>query len=579
MNRSELKHWKFMLDQSQCGLGCGWALPKYDDSCWTDVESYTCWETYDRALADYEGCGWFRTWVDIAKEDTKRYVLKFDGVGGMAQVYINGHLVHTNENRYLPFAVDATADLKNGKNLIAVLVDNSWQMTEHLPGGKRIEWVLYGGLTHHIYLEEQPNLHIAHVRCDAKADGQVKVIATIENRNRVIVPTVNGKVTVSVAGCTDEQPLELASGQNTKLEFCLQAENVKTWSPDAPNLYDLTVQLVSEDTVCDTQTHRVGFRTVEVQGTKILLNGQEILLKGANRYDELGDYGICPPEEAVRADFMQMKACGMNIIRTHYPQDEMHYRLADELGLMYMIEVTLNWWYPAADKTFADFCGLVAKAVDHMDRTFENFCNHPCWTVWSVGNECSHSHPAVNQAFRMLAQRMRDMDCQRLITYAANKPLLDSTELDFVDFLGLNYYHGIKADSVEDFREQMIEPLERVIANARKLYPNKPHVLMEFGSVCVRGLRGSPTEGRFSEDFCAAFLKEKWQVFMRNPQMKGLVIWCWADYRHHRMFLPSKNGIGLQVTYGPFGMVTIDRKPKEHFLSVMSQLYNGWTLE
>ena len=579
MIKQELKHWKFALDQTEYGLGNGWAKPGYDDSNWTDVEAYTCWETYDRALADYEGCGWFRTTLDVSKEEGHNYVLRFDGIGGTAQIYVNGALVHTNENRYLPFTVDVTAKLKNGKNTIAILVDNSWRGPDHLPGGKRIEWVLYGGLTHHIWFENQSALHISHVRCDAQADGQAKVVATIENRNKAAVAAFAGTVTVSVAGTSLTQELELESGAETKVEFQLQAENIQPWSPDSPTLYDLTVQLQNADTCIDSQTHRIGFRTIAVEGTKILLNGQEILLKGANRYEELEPYGICPPEEAVRADFQKMKDAGMNTIRTHYPQDEMHYRLADEMGLLFKIEVTLNWWYPAADKTFADFCGLAAEAVDHMDRTFLNFCNHPSWIIWSVGNECSHSHPAVNQTFRMLAERMRNMNCGRLISYAANKPLLDGRELDFVDFLGLNYYYGIKSESTADFQEQMLDRLDAAIGNARKLYPNIPHVLTEFGNVCVRGLRGSPTEGRFTEDFCATLLEEQWHKILSNPQVKGMLIWCWADYRHHRLFLPTKNGIGLQVTYGPFGLVTMDRQPKTHFLATMRRLYQAWQIE
>lgn len=576
MHRQELKCWKFALDQTEYGLGSGWAKPAYDDTCWTDVQAYTCWETYDRALEDYEGHGWFRTWVDVTKTDGMCYMLKFDGIGGVAQIYVNGHLAHTNENRYLPFSVDTTPYLSTGRNLIAVLVDNSWRGPEHLPGGKRIEWVLYGGLTHRVWFEVQPAVHLSHVRADAQADGQVKITATVHNRAKAASAAFCGDVAVEVAGCSETQPVELAPGEQAKIEFCLQAQDVKTWSPEHPNLYDLTAQLLCSGNVHDSQTHRIGFRTIQVQGTDIVLNGKKIFLKGANRYDELAPYGICPPEEAVREDFLRMKACGMNIIRTHYPQDEMHYRLADELGLMYKIEVTLNWWYPTPDKTFADFCGLMAEAVDHMDRTFQNFCNHPCWTVWSVGNECSHSHPAVNQAFRMLAQRMRSLNPGRLITYAANKSLLDSKELDFVDFLGVNYYHGIKSESVADFQSQIEEPLTERMRIAQELYPNIPHVLTEFGSVCVRGVRGNPNEGRFSEDFCATFLREKWRVVMTNPQVKGMIIWCWADYRHHRLFLPSKAGIGLQVTYGPFGIYTMDRKPKEHFLETMTGLYTGW---
>jgi len=322
---------------------------------------------------------------------------------------------------------------------------------------------------------------------------------------------------------------------------------------------------------------RIGFRTIAVEGTKILLNGEEIYLKGANRYDEYAPYGNCPPAEKIRADLLEMKRCGMNLVRTHYPQDELHYKIADEVGIMYMIEVPLNWWFPKETETFADFCGLVAEAVDCLDRTFVNFCNHPCWTVWSVGNECSHSHPAVNQTFRMLAERMRALNPGRLISYAANKPLLNSQELDFVDFLGMNYYSGILSDNEGQFPEQLNAVLGKKMQTAMELYPDKPHVMTEFGYVCVYGIHGSLTEGRFTEDFGSTFMKADLAEFMKDPNMKGMVIWCWADYRHRRGF--SGGGMHLSATYGPYGIVTMDRKPKQLLFDVMQDFYTGWNPE
>ena len=87
---TELKHWKFTLDQTGYGEGSGWACPEYDDSCWSDVESYTSWETYEYALADYEGKGWFRTRYRCDSKANTRTILHFNGVGGTARVFVNG---------------------------------------------------------------------------------------------------------------------------------------------------------------------------------------------------------------------------------------------------------------------------------------------------------------------------------------------------------------------------------------------------------------------------------------------------------------------------------------------------------
>jgi len=587
--KTELKNWKFTIDQTGYGEGSGWASPTYDDSCWSDVESYTAWETYEYAMADYEGKGWFRTRYKPVQETGKRYILHFDGVGGTAQVFVNGKLVCMNANRYLPFEADMTfAMRKNGDNIIAVCVDNTSRGEKHLTGSNTVEWVLYGGLTRRVWIEERPLVFIDHVRVDAAADGTLKVAVTVEHRSTNI--PYKGQLTARVEGlpeCTMSSTVYAAPnpkavlqvGRKTVITMECKADQPKLWSPDEPNLYEISVTMKGAGFEDSVVVDKFGFRTIEVQGTSILFNGEEIYIKGANRYDEFAPYGNCAPAEKIREDLLEMKKAGMNLVRTHYPQDPIHYEIADEIGIMYMIEVPLNWWYPAANRPFADFLGLGAEAVDCLDRTFYWHCNHPSWTIWSTGNECYHSHPACNQMFRLLADRMRGLNCGRLVTYAANKPLLDDKELDFCDIISMNYYSGIKSESVADFPEQLNEVLEEKMATAQRLYPNKPHMMSEYGYVCVRGIHGSSTEGRFTEDFGATFLKEKLRVFKSNPNMKGLVIWCWADYRHRRGFIGSPFGMHLNATYGPYGLVTMDRKPKEKLLKLLTDELTGWNPE
>ena len=583
--RTELMNWKFTIDQTGYGDGAGFAGKRYDDSSWSDVVSNTSWETYEYAMQDYEGRAWFRTRF-TPQTKGMRYILHFDGVGGVARVYVNGHYVGGTENRYLPFEVDATDVVwANGENTVAVMVDNSFRGKEHLTGGTKIEWVLYGGLTHRVYLVERPKTHVEHVFLKADADGSMKV--RVKLKTFVPGPKFSGKLALSVDGldmCYAEQPVALAAATTVsgdigaEMEFAMQAEGHKCWSPDAPNLYNLKVSLYEGDKVYYEVTERFGFRTISVEGTNILLNGEEILLKGANRYDEYAPYGICPPADVIREDLLEMKKCGMNLVRTHYPQDPIHYEIADEIGMMYMIEVPLNWWNPAENDTLADHMQLAAEAVDCLDRTFFWHCNHPSWVIWSTGNECAHSHRACQELFRILAERMRGLDCGRLVTYAANKPLRDSKELDFCDILSMNYYSGILSNSVEDFPEQLHTVLKKKMDLAQELYPNVPHMMSEFGYCCPFGVHGSETEGRYTEDFGATFLKAKCAELLYDKQMRGLIIWCWADYRHRRGFVSRKGAMGFQATYGPYGLVSMDRKPKKKLLQTMVDVFRNWTL-
>jgi len=179
----------------------------------------------------------------------------------------------------------------------------------------------------------------------------------------------------------------------------------------------------------------------------------------------------------------------------------------------------------------------------------------------------------------MLAKRMRSYDPGRLITYAANKPLLDEKELDFCDFLSMNYYTGILSDHEGQFQEQLVDKLAKKLQTAQELYPDVPHVMTEYGYVCVYGIHGSLTEGRYAEDFGTTFLKADIAEFLKNPQMKGLILWSWADYRHRRTFIASgPKAMGMSATYGPWGLVTMDRKPKQMLMDVLEDEMAKWQL-
>lgn len=563
--KQELKNWKFTLDQTCVREAGGWATEQIDDSNWLEVTAPSAWETYEHALRDYEGCGWFRTrflWNATAQEHC---VLRFDGAGGAAKIYVNGVFAGSNTDRYIPFSVDATPFVHTGENLVAVQVDNTFLGKDHLPGCTTVEWVLYGGLTHRIFVEKQSACHLESVCVRAEADGTATVTATVENRSD---KHFSGVMTIELNDSA-EVSVSCPSGEKVEVAVKTYCENITPWSPACPQLYDFTAQLRDSTEVLDSYSTRVGYRTVETRGTELYLNGKPIYFKGVNRYDEFDPYGMCPPEEEVRKEFLQMKQMGVNLIRTHFPQDDMYYRLADEIGIMYMIEVPLNWWYPKMDEEFSQFAVLAQEAVADLEATFRFFCNHPCWTVWSVSNECTYQAPAAQQMFRMLAKRMRELDCRRLITCVIFQILRNETDLDFCDFISMNYYNGARANCVEELDEKF-DVLEQKLKLAEKLYPNKPHVLTEFGVCAVRGFTGSPTEGRFSEDFAATYLQELLKRQDRYDSLiRGKIIWCWADYRHYRGFV--MDGLGLQAVYGPWGLVTIDRKPKPKLIAALKE--------
>ena len=587
--RTELRVWQFMLDQTDQGERFGFQNGDYDHSKWMEVEAYRAWETYDDALFDYEGIGWYYTTVRTPAEG-KRFVLHFDGIGGSARVFINGREAGGTWDRYLPFEVDGTDYIVPGEDVaVAVKVDNAWLGREHITGGKTLEWVLYGGLTHHVYAEEREEIRISHLCLRAKHDGTLKAEATVENLSG---HAFTGNVALELPGETLTAKVTCRAGKTAVATFETRSKGIEPWSPDTPKLYTCKATLTRSKTLLHTVTERYGYRTMETRNTEILLNGKPLRLVGANRYDEYAPYGNCAPADKIREDLMEMKRFGMNIIRTHYPQDPIHYELADELGILYMIEIPLNWWRHArtaedrrriakgepADYSTEEFKALsryvVPEAYEILEGIWRNFCNHPSWAIWSIGNECFHSEPFTEETFHGLAARMRALDCGRLITVAVHLPVLNSRELDFCDVISLNYYYGVQAETAEERDKLICTEMRQRFAEVRKYYGDRPHIMSEFGCPCVAGLRGGDAYGRFTEDLSAAWLKAAYAEFLRDPNLRGMILWCWADYRHHRGYICRD---ATNSTFGAWGIKTMDRHTKTLFRDTVQALFDDFS--
>jgi len=383
--RTELPIWKFAIDRGDIGEKLLLHSPECDDSGFSDVPAGKAWDQYDIALHRCETIGWYRVKIDVRKNAGTRHYIEFDGVGGIFAVYVNGQKAAEELQRYLPAAVDIEDYLNDGENLVAVKVDNRNRKARHLTGGKITEWLLYGGLIHKVYLTEKPVLRISHIFAKAEYTGEAAVAIDVRNDGKA---PFKGCVKVELAGETAEAAVCCEAGKSAKAVLNVKAKDVTPWSPDTPALYELRAALLDEGgKEVYSASERTGFRTIECSGTRILLNGKDLFIKGANRYDEYDPWGPSVPEEKIREDLLKMKSCGMNFVRTHYEQDPATYRIADEIGIMYMLEVPLNWWAPydpgeeaPATGTMSqdenapeNWDGLQRIAEDNLDTTFERF--------------------------------------------------------------------------------------------------------------------------------------------------------------------------------------------------------------
>ena len=506
--------------------------------------------------------------------------LRFAGVGGKARIFVDGLLVGQNGIRYLPFSVvirrpdDRLSDV-----IVVVHVDNR-PSRDALPGSGNIEWVLFGGLIQRVDLLEHPMVRVDHVGIRAlPADGGGTVNATVTVVNAGASP-VTGTLVCEVQGSPDSRtaaPFGCAGGASVEVEVAVNALHaVELWDLDDPALYVLTTALTVDAGLVHQRDDRFGFRTIEVVGSEIRLNGRTVFLKGHSRYDDYSPHGPCPPRDLIRADLERMKRTGANIVRIHYPQDAVHFEIADEIGLLFMQEVPICWWRPGPEDPAEMYSTLLEEAHEALARMFVRDRNHPSWIIWSMGNENNTFTPVGRHAMRELVGHARRLDDSRLLTWVCDH-LPDADEFSCADLVCVNLYFGIfhgqcPAVSISEFPELVEKPTRTALERLAIEHPNKPIVVTEFGTSGIEGLRG---DTRFTLTFQARMLEAVWGTLTTCSGVAGGITWCWADYAHQRDFVTDSVPGHLNGVYGPFGVVTNERRRKDEPYAAAVRMFGG----
>ena len=283
------------------------------------------------------------------------------------KVWINGKFVGYSEDSKVAAEFDVTKYLKKGENLIAMQVMR-WCDGSYLEDQ---DFWRFTGIAREVYLYARPKQHIQDlfIRQDY-----------VDGRGVLQVDVKVPKGTVVEQRLTDDR------GQEVSLE------NVKPWSAETPRLYNLFLTLRKGSDVLEVVRQRVGFRHVEIKGGQLLVNGQPILIKGADRHELDPDGGYVVSVERMLQDIKIMKQLNINAVRTcHYPDDPRWYELCDEYGLYVTAEANLeSHGMGYGDKTLAknkDF------ELMHLERNQANVLtlkNHPSIIVWSMGNEAGY---------------------------------------------------------------------------------------------------------------------------------------------------------------------------------------------
>ena len=401
--------WKFNFVKDHQNAPKDFFGLKYDDSQWVDFPVPGLFELNGYGDKIYKNMGY--AWCTTFKNDpphigeinnyTGSYRRTFDlpadwkgqevyfHVGSATSnlaVWVNGKYVGYSEDSKVAAEFNITKYLKAGKNLIAMQImrwcDGSYMEDQ--------DFWRFTGIAREVYLYARPKVHIE--------DLTMTQDWVVDSRRGILkydVKTIgNAKATAKFI-FDDGQ---ISSEFEPNHEIYLNA--VKPWTAETPHLYSVFITLKQGDKVLEVIKQRVGFRHIEIKGGQLLVNGQPILIKGADRHELDPDGGYIVSVERMIQDIKIMKQLNINAVRTcHYPDDPRWYDLCDEYGIYLTAEAN------AESHGMGYRENTLAKRQDyeltHMERNQGNvisFKNHPSIIVWSLGNEAGYG-PNFEKAY------------------------------------------------------------------------------------------------------------------------------------------------------------------------------------
>jgi hypothetical protein len=421
--------WDFAPDPAATGAERG--LPS-DIAAWpaTIVVPFA-WETPASGVAaHWLPCGWYRRNIRVPEAwRGQRVVLHFGAVHHFATVWVNGTEVGRHEGGYTPFEFDVTdalgteGDVRTGT--VVVRVDAPLDKRFIVHGKQRsvprddydgCSFTPSSGIWQSVWLEARPATYLRHVALRA-AESLDAIVAEIE----LAGPSVRGAMVRVQIGGTGK-PVELTVDGPVQ-KIVLPVENPRLWQPSDPHLYNVDIELRSNDGV-DLATTSTGLRSVRVEGNEILLNGERLYVRGVLDQGYWPHTGItAPTDDAFVTDLELARAAGYNVVRKHLKlEDPRFFHHADRLGM-------LVWAEPASTGRFTP--EAVARFEAQIEPMVKRDGNHPSIVLWGLYNEewgldwDVPGDKAKQDAVRNAVRLLRSLDHTR--------PLVDNSGWTHVD--------------------------------------------------------------------------------------------------------------------------------------------------
>lgn len=556
--------WKFNFSKDHDKAPRDFYSLKYDDSQWTDfpVPGILELNGYGDAIYSNNGYPWrtqfrpeppfveernnytgsYRKMVTVPADwKGERIYLHVGSATSNLMVWVNGKFVGYSEDSKVSAEFDLTKYLTPGKeNLIAMQV-MSWCDGSYLEDQ---DFWRFTGIAREVYLYARPQAHIADLfitpdLVNNYQDGTLEVkLNAVGAKGETVMFSLKDKEGKEVAAQTAKV------GGNGEVKVNFDIKNPLKWTAETPNLYTLYTTLMDGKQVAEVVPQRVGFRKVEIKNAQVLVNGQPVLFKGANRHELDPVTGYVVSMDRMLEDIRVMKELNINAVRTcHYPNDPRWYELCDIYGIYMVAEANIeSHGMGYGDKTLAKEPTYEKAHLERNESNIKIYKNHPSIIFWSVGNEAGYG-PNFEKAYDLVKAYDPSRPCQ--YEQAGQNGKTDIFCPMYYDYGGCDKY------------SQGDNP--------------RPLIQCEYAHAMGNSMGG---------------FKEYWDMVRKYPKYQGGFIWDFVD---QGLRVKNKQGKTIYAYGGDFGryptsdhnfncngIINPDRKPNPHANEVRYYYQNIW---
>lgn len=556
--------WKFNFSKDHDKAPRDFYSLKYDDSQWTDfpVPGILELNGYGDAIYSNNGYPWrtqfrpeppfveernnytgsYRKMVTVPADwKGERIYLHVGSATSNLMVWVNGKFVGYSEDSKVSAEFDLTKYLTPGKeNLIAMQVMR-WCDGSYLEDQ---DFWCFTGIAREVYLYARPQAHIADLfitpdLVNNYQDGTLEVkLNAVGAKGETVMFSLKDKEGKEVAAQTAKV------GGNGEVKINFDIKNPLKWTAETPNLYTLYTTLMDGKQVAEVVPQRVGFRKVEIKNAQVLVNGQPVLFKGANRHELDPVTGYVVSMDRMLEDIRVMKELNINAVRTcHYPNDPRWYELCDIYGIYMVAEANIeSHGMGYGDKTLAKEPTYEKAHLERNESNIKIYKNHPSIIFWSVGNEAGYG-PNFEKAYDLVKAYDPSRPCQ--YEQAGQNGKTDIFCPMYYDYGGCDKY------------SQGDNP--------------RPLIQCEYAHAMGNSMGG---------------FKEYWDMVRKYPKYQGGFIWDFVD---QGLRVKNKQGKTIYAYGGDFGryptsdhnfncngIINPDRKPNPHANEVRYYYQNIW---